>query len=118
MWSILVFLFLCWVALIAWAVLYMVGGAMRRHWKVVAVTIAVPVIIGAIMWAANAAHADEPRKEITVVTNPAPPPRESVEVADDYEGKGKDGGYDSHLGDAFRTRREIAAAIRAMKGKP
>lgn len=41
---------------------------------------------------------------------------EAARVADDYEGKGMDGGYDSHLGDAFRTRRDIAAAIRALKG--
>ena len=41
---------------------------------------------------------------------------EAARVADDYEGKGMDGGYDSHLGDAFRTRREIAAAIRSLKG--
>jgi len=40
----------------------------------------------------------------------------AARVADDYEGKGMDGGYDSHLEDAFRTRREIAAAIRALKG--
>ena len=41
---------------------------------------------------------------------------EAARVADGYEGKGMDGGYDSHLEDAFRTRREIAAAIRALKG--
>ena len=42
---------------------------------------------------------------------------EAARVADDYEGKGMDGGYDSHLGDAFRTRRDIAAAIRDLAGQ-
>lgn len=38
------------------------------------------VLVIAMLAFAFPAHADEPRKEITVVTTPAPPPRECVEV--------------------------------------
>jgi hypothetical protein len=39
---------------------------------------------------------------------------EAAKVAEDYDGPGLDGGYDRHLGDGYETRRDIAAAIRAM----
>lgn len=39
-------------------------------------------------------------------------------VAEDYEGAGIDGGMDAHLGDGYRTRRDIAAAIRALLDTP
>lgn len=39
---------------------------------------------------------------------------EAADVADQYDGEGLDGGYDCHLGDARRTQRDIAAAIRKL----
>ena len=40
---------------------------------------------------------------------------ECARVAEDYDGPGMVGGYDRHLGDGYETRRDIAAAIRALK---
>ena len=40
---------------------------------------------------------------------------EAARVAEDYEGPGIVGGYNRHLGDGYETRRDIAAAIRALK---
>lgn len=83
MWSILMFLFWCWMALIAWAFLYTAGSALCRYWKVVVVILAVPVVIGAIMWAANAAHAQDTKEELlsTLKPSPPPPPRDCIRTA-------------------------------------
>jgi hypothetical protein len=40
---------------------------------------------------------------------------ECAKVAEDYDGPGMVGDYDRHLGDVYKTRRDIAAAIRAME---
>lgn len=41
-----------------------------------------------------------------------------AKIAEDYDGEGMDGtGYDAQLGDASKTRREIAERIRALPTK-
>ena len=42
---------------------------------------------------------------------------EAAKVAENYDGPGMIGGYDRHLGDGDETRRDIAAAIRALVSK-